>query len=277
MSEIGTDNPFYNPNDLLSFQSDDITESDDYEEENEGSKPTPLFQSESKALDDVENALDGEEKKKAPVIKKMRTLEEIIKDTMEKKEELDNSDNIVSMFEPTYGKDIRNEYPDLDKVEEFKNLTSTQLSFVWAYANKTSPFYKVEDEKEKISKCCLLAFRKKISKEQLENYLMKQFPDTVALAIPKMEKYNPSFRMRAKLLAERQFTLIDDMTNQVDGYGGIMSLDEKKKFADFINTSTSVIPKIVDQIENAYGVKLREVKKKDEGGMTDMDKVMDEI
>jgi hypothetical protein len=267
MSEIN--NPISDINSFLQQQDTSSFLDDDFEEDESSEKPESLFQSNTQEKVEVVYDLKKPEKE-------TKSKEQIVEDVMNKVEDMSSSNDIVTMFEPTYGKDIRIEYPDLDDVEEFKNLTASQLSFVWAYANKTSPYYKIQDEKEKISKCCLLAFRKRLGREQLEKYLEKDFPDLVVLAIPKMQKYNPSFRMRAKLLAERQFHMIDDMTSQVEGYGEIMTLDEKKKFADFINTSSSIIPKIVDQIENAYGVKLKVVRKKEEGGMTDMDKIMSE-
>ena len=123
------------------------------------------------------------------------------------------SENDLVLFEPSK-RDMLLDYPELKDYEIFTKITKRDMIFVWYLSNRTSPIIK-EPKKKRIKLACEYAYPKKT----LENndrirgiYENADFPEEIVEAIDVMASFNPSFRMRAKLLNEHNFERLQSLT-----------------------------------------------------------------
>lgn len=187
----------------------------------------------------------------------------------------------VTLFLPS-SKEMRLEYPELASIEEFKMLTDKQLKFVWWFANPTSPLVddtsisKEANERKRIA----LALIKSKLKDDLtipdqEAYTQMYIPEQVRIAIHRMQAFTPSIRMHGKIMQEKIFENYNNIINTVIPSNA--SADQKKEYVDLAKVISTEIPKLIGEIEDAYGIKM---KKRDEDKKTGqqpklMDKLMD--
>ena len=160
------------------------------------------------------------------------------------------------LFEPG-DKDIRIEYPELAEVEEFADLKTAELLFVWYYANRSSPFYYVKNDRHKISNCIYHSFGKELTKEDKGKYQSRNFPQKIRDAIERMEHYNPSVRLKAKLTIERIFLNLQNMTEVSKEMKEDMDSDLalRKQYVELSTKVAQDIPGIVRQLEEGFGIK----------------------
>ena len=181
----------------------------------------------------------------------------------------------VYLFRPT-DKDMRIEYPELVKVEEFNALSSIQeLKFVWYYANRTSPLFTPRrGDVVKIKACIKTAFKgKPLTESDYKKYIEGNFPPKIKDAIAVMERYNPSARIRARIAIESIFNnleasleLDEDMEESMNG-----DIDQKKKYIDLCVKVSETLPTIVAQLEEGYGIRTSSFFSGDGKGMSVMD------
>jgi len=184
------------------------------------------------------------------------------------------------IFVPADGKDMRVAYPELATIDSFNLLTDKELTFVWLISNKTSPLAK---ENRKVSDT--IAIKQALEWSKLDKYLTAQesldyraekYPSKIQGAINKMSTFNPSTRMKAKIITEKVFNNISKMVDVSEEELQNMSLQEKKSYADFAKTVTNTLDELIIANEEAYGVKT--VKKREQksasSGKTLMDLIM---
>ena len=183
------------------------------------------------------------------------------------------------LFVPSDGKDMRTEYPELGSIPEFATLTNTHLVFVWLVGNRTSSLNIADDfdKQNKIHKALKLSkLWDKLSTEDLSNYGFGRFPQNIQSAIQKMMSFNPTARMRAKIISEKMFSNLEKMVDVPEEELSEMSLAEKNAYSNLVKNVTNVIDDLIVSNEEAYGVKI--VKKRaannSDKAMTLMDAVL---
>lgn len=173
---------------------------------------------------------------------------------------------------PLTEQDLRVEYEELNDVEEFNELTSKEMVFVWYYANQTSPYYSIP-VKERVVKC-LEILKDDLSGTQLDEYFNLNFPTHIASAIEVMETFNPKLRTEAKSITEKIFKNIKRIVD-VDVVS-ITDMEEKKKYIAISMDVIKSMPELVRQMERGYGVKVKVKKKKEEDKQTTWDAIMND-
>ena len=164
----------------------------------------------------------------------------------------------IKLFVPTT-KDLRQEYSELLSVPEFTQLTQKEMNFVWGFANKTSTFSAIKNEKDRVLKC-LHYIADEISGKQVEDYSNLNFPLHISTAIERMSRFDPYLRTQAKNLTEVIFENIKKVVNQDPAE--IKDMDDKKKYIALSLDVLKSMPELIRQLENGYGI--TEVKTKKE-------------
>lgn len=194
------------------------------------------------------------------------------------------SDKKTFIFAPVEGKDMRNEYPELQTIPEFLFLNEEEMRFVWLIANRTSPFNVIgEHNQAKKGEAYRGALKhsglgKKIGDAQSKEIGSGILPDKLHKGAKRMEIFNPSIRMRAKLMAELMFANQEKMISITEEELKVMGVGDKKDYASLCKNIADNLENLVPQLENAYGVKdVGKSKGKGEsGGPTLMDIVLNE-
>lgn len=126
--------------------------------------------------------------------------------------------------------DLKEEYPELKKYPEFAELNKSQMMFVWMYASECSSLNsgKPYSEEDRLRIAFSVSFGihgkhkeeigLRISESEKLKYLHGEFPIAVKDAIARMRKFNPNYRLRARFMAEKMFTRLEEMidNNEVD-------------------------------------------------------------
>ena len=166
------------------------------------------------------------------------------------------------MFEPNNRNvDLRLEYPELFQIDQFRGLSSRELLFVWHYANRTSPIYKEKDKRLRIKKALGQSFGASMSKTETERYIAHNFPEKVKVAIERMERFNPSYRMMAKHTIEKVFANLESL---VDLDPDEMKERDFAKKKDYVAVAIKVaesLPGIIRQLEEGFGYKSKKEEK----------------
>jgi len=160
--------------------------------------------------------------------------------------------------------DLRVEYPELADIEEFKSLKVKEVRLCWFLGNRTSPIYKL-DKAKRLLKALELVYGKSYGhRKDLKEILDGQMPDHLVLGIKKMESFNPEYRLRAKLMSQYMFEVLNDMIIIDNTTLATMDIDEKKKYTDLVVKIHSELPDMVKTLETSYGAKTIEKKTKKE-------------
>lgn len=160
--------------------------------------------------------------------------------------------------------DLRIEYPELAEIEEFKPLKVKEVRLCWFLGNRTSPIYKL-DKAERLKKALELVYGKNYSsRKDLKEVLNGEMPSYLVKGIKKMEIFNPEYRLRAKLMSQYMFEVLNDMIIIDNTTLATMDIDEKKKYTDLVVKIHSELPNMVKTLENSYGAKTIEKKTKKE-------------
>lgn len=176
--------------------------------------------------------------------------------------------------------DLRKEYPELGRIEEFKILKTWQMYFVWLYASPCSEYAKTEmPESSRRNRSVKRAMwdvnkdrlRDGISNQDFDNYLRGNFSEEVNSAIRRMEMFNPNARFKARLMAEK---ILDDFMYFLNrNPEEITDTDERKKYVDMCVKIHEELPAVIKNVEEGYGVRTVSKKVEIEGmkGRTLMD------
>lgn len=186
------------------------------------------------------------------------------------------------LFVPAKGLDMKSEYPELAVIHEFSVLTNTELVYCWLLGNKTSPlsldFQWKGVRAEAVEKALKLSgYIKFLDEKSIRSNVELKFENKIQNAINRMKMFNPSFRMKAKMMSEKMMNNISRMVDVSEEELEKMDIGGKKEYADLVKRVTDVMDNLIVSNEEAYGVKeVKRGKKKDEGGQkpTLMDVVM---
>lgn len=158
---------------------------------------------------------------------------------------------------PITDKDLRVEYEELGSVEEFKELTNKEMSFVWYYANQTSPYAQLPS-KDRVLKC-LEILKDELSSEQLEEYYALNFPSHIDLAIEVMARFNPRLRSQAKDINETIFRNVKRIVSV--NPDELTDMKEKKEYIAISMDVIKSMPELINQLEQGFGVRTKGKKK----------------
>lgn len=183
------------------------------------------------------------------------------------------------IFVPADGKDMRAEYPELNNIEAFVTLSNAEMVFVWLMANRTSPLCAGNHPDRKKATAKALAWsklNKLLDNKTLLDYGEQKFPTKLVNALNKMMAFNPSVRMKAKLMTEKMLLNLSKMVDVSEEELKEMSLSEKASYAGLVKTITNSLDELIVSTEDAYGIKVikkREVNKQNQG-QTLMDSIL---
>jgi len=156
-----------------------------------------------------------------------------------------------------------NTYPELKRITEFEGLKENEMKLVWYYANPTSPYADIQDDKERMKKACSEVF--KLNHDMRTPYLKGEIPSNVSLAISRMAKMLPTHRNRAKEIIEKTFSELEGVAKL--GVEGFRSASGDIDYSKFVTTMASVrkeLPELLKTLEEGFSIKIKNDKQKPE-------------
>jgi len=124
--------------------------------------------------------------------------------------------------------DLRLEYPELASTEEFANLKAKEVRLCWLLGNRTSPIYKLS-KSERLLKALEIVYGSHYEKNADARIILEgDMPDHIKIGIRKMETYNPEYRLKAKLMSQYMFEVLNSMIVLSASEIASMDIDEKK-------------------------------------------------
>jgi hypothetical protein len=161
-------------------------------------------------------------------------------------------------------KTLKQQYPELNSVQEFKDLSQQDEMLVWLYSCQSSPISDIKDPYLRIQKACeMMSEKNKIKDVDRSKYLSLQFPEKIKAAMEVMRKFNPEIRTRAKIAVDQMFNNlmaiasinINDFMFKTDE-NAVRVLD-----ATAINNYTTAMQKVRDELpsiikmqEDGFGI-----------------------
>lgn len=127
-----------------------------------------------------------------------------------------------ALFEPEYDdtgalRDLRESYPQLNDYPEFSKLIYSDLHFVNAYANPSSPLV-IQNlpDHEKIQQGMEFAYSDGlISDDRREIYLLHQWSEEIEAAVQRMKRFNVANRVRGHKILEDSFENLIEVNQRV--------------------------------------------------------------
>ena len=171
------------------------------------------------------------------------------------------SEGDLVLFEPSK-RDMLIDYPELKDYDAFAKITKRDLLFVWYVSNRTSPIITTPKEK-RVKLACEYAYPKKTLENNgriKEMYEDLNFPQEILEAIDVMASFNPSFRMRARLLNEHNFEQLQSLVYLSREEKLVMDLEDKKKYSELLIKTSNALPSMIQSMEVGYGVRLKKEK-----------------
>jgi len=166
------------------------------------------------------------------------------------------------LFHSDTDRDLKLEYPELAGIEEFKKLTSSELRLCWLIGNSSSPIFNLK-RTEKIKEAMETVYgmgRIESKPDLLKLYHFKNgeadIPENVLNGINRMLHFNPDNRLRAKLLSQYMFDVMNKIVVVDKATLLTMDMDDKKKYAELMIKVNSELPKMIDTLESGFGIKL---------------------
>jgi len=160
--------------------------------------------------------------------------------------------------------DLRLEYPELSEIEEFKGLKAKEVRLSWLLGNRTSPIYRLS-KKDRLSKALELTYGRDYHiRKDLGEIIRGELPEYIVNAVRKMESFNPEYRLRAKLMTQYMFEILNEMIVLDSQTLAAMDIDEKKKYTDLVVKVNDELPGMIKNLESAYGAKTVEKKTRKE-------------
>lgn len=176
------------------------------------------------------------------------------------------------LFYPVNGADLRLQWPELARFDEFKKLSSKELLVVWYYACQSSPLRDpvsgIDDDRQRMAQSILRASYKD-GDGKSDPFDLKALKFTKAMndAIYKMASFQADLRMSAMRIIAKTI----DKGEQVSD----MDIDEHKvdatKLKAFMSTQLEVAKQIADLVkigESNFGLAVfdKESDGADDGG-----------
>jgi hypothetical protein len=178
-----------------------------------------------------------------------------------------------SMFRPTSARQLSINYPELFRVEEFDDMQANDIIFAWYYGHCSSPFFDVENERERAKNSYRHAyelidvFGKAPNKDQ---YVNGRFPEKMNLAIARMERFSMTSRIRVLRMLERSLDNVEKILNidasndaHFKNKDGEVDFSKKKAYIDTVAKANDFLPLLIDRVETE-GFSVKKDKKSDE-------------
>ena len=177
----------------------------------------------------------------------------------------------IKLFSPENIKpeDYRYKYPELERAEEFANLSPRALIFVWWYANQTSSLVlEIDDDYDRAEEA-LKRSGYNPGKNEKEAILKLQFNSEMAVAIKKMSEYAPEPRFKAYKMIRTIFDHYENIITQgpdafkvtekliktKDGEeGGEASFIDYPKYVNVSAKIAEEIPNLLNKLEEGFGI-----------------------
>ena len=161
----------------------------------------------------------------------------------------------VVLFGVQSDKDLRIEYPDLAEDDVFGKMKVKEVRLCWLLGNRTSPIYKLSKKDRLVKGLQLVYGHHYESQKDASEMLLGNIPDQIREGISRMETFNPEYRLRAKLLSQYMFDVLNDMIVLDFSTIASMDIDEKKKYTDLVIKVHEQLPDMVKRLETSYGVR----------------------
>lgn len=177
------------------------------------------------------------------------------------------------LFEPTT-QNLKAEYPELDSIEEFSQLTQNDMMFVWFMENPDSPLKDIKPLGAKVDACIRKSYRLKgegsLSIRDIERLQAGHFSDEISRALDRMKRFSPERRKQAKGMVDKVFEKFQKIiSNPPDELLSDMTV--QKNYIDNAIKITDSLPILIQRIEEGFGYKSR-IKKGDAAGASLMDR-----
>lgn len=101
------------------------------------------------------------------------------------------------IYAPYNAQSLRQQYRELGDNPTLRDLSATDLLFVWWYANKTSPILELPDKERVVIAVQKAHASKHQAEAKLAQYKNLNFPDSVRAAIKVMGSFDPAGRISA--------------------------------------------------------------------------------
>jgi len=163
---------------------------------------------------------------------------------------------------PFNRKSLKTVYPELESHDEFKSLNPAEMLFVWYYACEASPLSNIDKDRDRAEKAIEFSFwadpKKKLLSDDLASaYKAGRFPDKLSEAIIVMSSFKMGARIRGLKILEKGFQNLEKLIC-VDESSDVFTSGEVSKQKDYvtmIKSSTELMPKIIEQLEQGFSVK----------------------
>lgn len=185
------------------------------------------------------------------------------------------------VFVPKIRQDMRRTYPELARIEEFKNMRALDVKFAWYYAI----YYQDEEDHDKrVKKSIQNAYHDGLNESLIKRYLSLDFPMDIKKAIVRFEHVDIGARLRAKFTSERILKGFEKLAEtDVDTVGVVKiyregddePIGEKRDWnqvSAFVNSMTKInesMPGLLQRAEEAYGIKTTREAHQDTGSVRD--------
>lgn len=167
----------------------------------------------------------------------------------------------ITIWQPSKKK-MKHEYPELNKIEEFKDLKDYQLKFCWYYVNPTSPLVR----ESKIDPSITLEKRRKKAVEvalqgQNENifnaYRDGKWGEEIEEALKRMASTKVRDRVVARRLFNQAYKNMEAIIGMDEDSVRALNMTEKKSYMSMSLEFMKSMDDIIEKREQAYGVKLK--------------------
>jgi hypothetical protein len=155
------------------------------------------------------------------------------------------------LFKPKDGGiKLKDEYPELGEIPEFRNLSEDELLFCYEMGCPTSKSSSEENLRIKISKAISYSFGNNISDKDKTKYLNGNIPESVRIATERFKQFRPSARMRAKIMVDNVFDNFESIVNPDSEF-----LVAMKNDIDLQNKYVANSIKVIDALKNLVTMK----------------------
>ncbi len=180
----------------------------------------------------------------------------------------------IILFGPQKGKQLKSLYPELAENPKFKNLNNEDLTFVWYFANQSSPIK--GDLPDSIRAKVAVAEAEMKDADKKKKFIELEFNETMKAAIEEMKKYSPKTRALAMRILQTGFNNMYKMINvQVDDFKykddkGLEKMDwtARSQYINSVKNTSEMLPGMLAQMETGFGIVDKKTGKESEGEKT---------
>jgi hypothetical protein len=218
----------------------------------------------------------------------MSKVEEIVKTRQRVKlVETEIKVSELSLFRPKSARALFEDYPELSKYPESKELHSQDLLFCYYYACESSPIYQIRDKKGRAKEAILLAYEsinykshgggnsggKKLTLDEKYDMGNCKFSEKMSAGIKMFSRFRINPRIRAKMMTEKAFENLEKILdidasddNNFKNKDGDVDFSKKKSYVDTVARALTVLPELIDKLESSFSVSSTVEQAKDSDG-----------